>query len=261
VVTPATAPDAPAAPRPARASGLRPTRRAALAVAGLAVATVALRLTPAVVLAVLAVGAGVVVTDAALARRNRPVVDRTGLPVLARSTPHSFGVTARLAAGTAGVRLRQPVPPELAVDPSEVDGTRLAGTLVPRHRGVHPLPPAVLRVRGPLGLASCDHTAAGTDQVTVLPDLPRARRLAEQRRRGRTVEEGRVRNRLGLGTEFESIREYAPDDDIRQVNWLVTARIGRPMTNQYRIDDNRDLVCLVDCGRRRGPGGCRGLRR
>src|SRR4029079_2320303 len=54
---------------------------------------------------------------------------------------------------------------------------------------------------------------------------------------------------LGLGTEFESIRDYVPDDDFRQVNWRATARLGRPMSNQYRIERDRDVVCVVDCGR------------
>src|SRR5690349_22529174 len=45
---------------------------------------------------------------------------------------------------------------------------------------------------------------------------------------------------LGIGTDFESVRDYAPDDDVRQVNWRATARVGRPMSNQYRIDQDRD---------------------
>ena len=35
----------------------------------------------------------------------------------------------------------------------------------------------------------------------------------------------------------------------RQINWMASSRVGRPMSNQYRIDENRDLVCLVDSGR------------
>ena len=58
-----------------------------------------------------------------------------------------------------------------------------------------------------------------------------------------------MRNRLGVGTDFEAIRDYSPDDDIRQVNWVASARTGRPMSNQYRIDENRDVVCLIDMGR------------
>ena len=83
----------------------------------------------------------------------------------------------------------------------------------------------------------------------VMPDLPRVRRLAESRARGRLAEAGKNRSRLGIGTEFESIRDYSPDDDVRQINWTATSRVGRPMSNQYRIDENRDLICLVDTGR------------
>jgi uncharacterized protein (DUF58 family) len=52
-----------------------------------------------------------------------------------------------------------------------------------------------------------------------------------------------------VGTEFETIREYTPDDDIRQVNWIASSRSGRLMSNQYRVDENRDVVCVVDAGR------------
>ena len=55
--------------------------------------------------------------------------------------------------------------------------------------------------------------------------------------------------RMGIGTEFESVRDYDENDDVRFVNWMATSRCGRPMTNQFRVDENRDLVCLVDAGR------------
>jgi uncharacterized protein (DUF58 family) len=57
------------------------------------------------------------------------------------------------------------------------------------------------------------------------------------------------RGPLGLGTEFESVREYSPSDDIRQVNWRASGRLGRPMSNAYRVERDRDVICVVDCGR------------
>ena len=54
------------------------------------------------------------------------------------------------------------------------------------------------------------------------------------------------RGPLGLGTEFESVRDYLPDDDIRQLNWRAASeRTGRPMSNQYRIEHDRDVVVLL----------------
>ena len=80
-------------------------------------------------------------------------------------------------------------------------------------------------------------------------------------RRGRFREPGRrTRGPLGLGTDFESVRDYLPDDDVRQINWLATARTGRPMSNQYRVEQDRDVDLPARCrpamsgaDRRRSP--------
>jgi uncharacterized protein (DUF58 family) len=59
----------------------------------------------------------------------------------------------------------------------------------------------------------------------------------------------RTRGPIGLGTEFERVRDYLPDDDIRQVNWRATARAGRPMSNQHRVEQDQEVVLVVDAGR------------
>jgi len=149
----------------------------------------------------------------------------------------------------AGVQVRQPTPPDVSVEPF-AGGAPLTGQLVARRRGRHRLPPVVVRLTGPLGLGRWDHQGAGETEVRVYPDVPAARRLALAVRRGLLQGASRrTRGPLGLGTEFESIREYSPDDDVRQVNWAATQRFERPMSNQYRVDQDRDVVCVVDTGR------------
>lgn len=54
---------------------------------------------------------------------------------------------------------------------------------------------------------------------------------------------------MGLGTDFEHVRDYSPDDDIRQINWMATNRLQRPMSNHYRIEQDRNLICVIDTGR------------
>lgn len=49
----------------------------------------------------------------------------------------------------------------------------------------------------------------------------------------------------GRGMEFESVREYAPGDDVRAVDWSVTARTGRLHVRQYR--EERELTVVVAC--------------
>jgi uncharacterized protein (DUF58 family) len=222
-----------------------PTPRAALAVAVAALLALFLPLWVAA-LALLAL-AGAVAVDA-LSARSRPEVRRELPHVMTRGDPGRLAVTLPEAL-PGKVRVRQPLPPDVLLDPSEAEGG-LDSRLVGRRRGRHPLPPVALRVEGPLGLGCWYHEAAGEAELLVYPDLPAARRLAQAVRQGRFREVGqRPRGPLGLGVEFESIREYQPDDDIRQVNWAATVRLGRPMSNQYRVEQDREVVCVVDAGR------------
>jgi uncharacterized protein (DUF58 family) len=122
--------------------------------------------------------------------------------------------------------------------------------VVGRRRGRHLLPGVAARAVGPLGLGAWYHAAGEDRELRVYPDMPTARRLALAVRQGRFREQGMLpRGPLGLGTEFESVRDYLPDDDIRQVNWRATARLGRPMSNEYRLERDREVLCLVDAGR------------
>ncbi len=187
------------------------------------------------------------VVDAIFARR-KPQVQRTLSNTVARGARTRLTITAT-APSASRVQIRQPRTPELRVEPQEAIGD-LQAHLVGEHRGVHDLPAVALRLTGPLGLGRWDHSACGTTTITVFPDLPGAWRQAAARRQGKTArEEGRVRGPMGLGTDFESIRDYSPDDDVRQINWQATSRLQQPMSNRYRIEQDRNLICAIDTGR------------
>jgi uncharacterized protein (DUF58 family) len=214
-----------------------------------AVAAAALAVPRAVALAAVAVLVGVVLADAFLARAA-PRVTRTLPAVLSRGVGAPLRIAVDRRDGDASaVRVRQPLVPDLALDTQEADGA-LAATLTPRRRGRHTLPAVALRARGPLGLGAWQHRAGGEQDVTVFPDLPSARRLALAVREGRFRDPGvRTRGPIGLGTEFERVRDYLPDDDIRQVNWRATARAGRPMSNQHRVEQDQEILVVLDVGR------------
>lgn len=219
--------------------------RAAAVLAAIGVLTA---LTSPAVGALAALGlAGAVLADA-LSVRRRPEVVRRVRSHLARGVTVPLEVEAERA-GPGRVRLRQPAPAALVVEPREGEG-RLDATVTPRRRGRHVLGPVALRSEGPLGLGRWRHEGAGEHAVDVYPDVPAARRLALAVRQGRFRAAGRLtRGPLGLGTEFESIRDYEPDDDIRQVNWRATERMQRPMSNQYRVEQDREVMLLIDSGR------------
>lgn len=174
------------------------------------------------------------------------------VPALARGIASPMRIELADSAAVRQARritIRQPQPPDVTVKPSMGEGRVLEMTITARRRGVHMLPPVGVRLEGPLGLAGVVHLVSVSDTVTVHPDLPTAHRLALAARRGLLQTEGRSRGPLGLGTEFESVRDYRPDDDVRRINWLATARTGRAMSTVYRQDDDRDLILLVDTGR------------
>ena len=50
----------------------------------------------------------------------------------------------------------------------------------------------------------------------------------------------------GQGMEFEEVREYQPGDDIRLIDWNVTARTGFPHVKKFREERELSIVLLVD---------------
>src|SRR5262245_47997775 len=50
----------------------------------------------------------------------------------------------------------------------------------------------------------------------------------------------------GRGMEFEEVREYNPGDDIRSIDWNVTARMGRPFMKVHREEREMTVMILVD---------------
>jgi uncharacterized protein (DUF58 family) len=61
----------------------------------------------------------------------------------------------------------------------------------------------------------------------------------------------------GRGLEFDEVRIYQPGDEVRDIDWRVTARRGRPHTRLYREERDRPVLVFADLG----PGMLFGSRR
>lgn len=62
-----------------------------------------------------------------------------------------------------------------------------------------------------------------------------------------SVLSGRRASRMrGRGLEFEEIRAYLPGDDIRSMDWRVTARTGAPHVRVTREERDRPALLIVD---------------
>ena len=102
-------------------------------------------------------------------------------------------------------------------------------------------------------------------QLNVRQDQYRSRgafitleQLFDQRHVAKTLElDYQSRSRLGMsgshiskhkgrGVDFEEFRAYQPGDDIRQIDWRVTARTGRPFTKVFREERERPVIIGCD---------------
>lgn len=108
--------------------------------------------------------------------------------------------------------------------------------------------------RGRAGLTekSKEHSLA---DPRVHVDLPHLRRLEGQartlsflpRQPARSALNGQHASRLrGRGLNFEELRGYLPGDDIRAIDWKVTARTGKPYLRVYTEERDRPALIVVD---------------
>src|SRR6201993_3761351 len=51
----------------------------------------------------------------------------------------------------------------------------------------------------------------------------------------------------GLGLAFEEVREYQPGDDVRAIDWNVTARMGHPFVKRFIEERELTVLLAVDC--------------
>jgi uncharacterized protein (DUF58 family) len=82
--------------------------------------------------------------------------------------------------------------------------------------------------------------------VAVPPDEVRRLELAT-RRLVRDLVAGNYASAFrGRGLEFSEVREYTPGDEVRSIDWRVTARLGVPYVRRYEEERELTLVLAVD---------------
>ncbi|MDO8683757.1 MAG: DUF58 domain-containing protein [Armatimonadota bacterium] len=107
-----------------------------------------------------------------------------------------------------------------------------------------------IRSYGKLGLAARQFKIPSARHIRVYPDILQAKKYDLARRRGRLMEIGSHRTKfLGIGTEFESLRDYQPDDEYRRIDWKASARRARLTSRQYQLDRTQNILLVLDAGR------------
>jgi uncharacterized protein (DUF58 family) len=153
-------------------------------------------------------------------------------------------------------RVRDAWPPSAGLTPSTTslalgpgERFRVAATLHPSRRGDRRARTLVVRAIGPLGLAGRQRSLDVPGRVRILPHFRSRALLPEKLSRLRQVEGLVAARGAGRGTEFDSLREYVPGDDVRSIDWRATARRSAVAVRTYRPERDRRVVLVLDTGR------------
>lgn len=132
----------------------------------------------------------------------------------------------------------------LELDPGETKTWKY--TVTCPLRGKVTMGPIEIRYRDPLSLFI--ETKVIEDEME-LSVLPRIEDLKKTKVRPRDTRQwlGNIQSqRMGIGTEFFSLREYHPGDEMRKINWKATAKYIHPITNEYEGEMSGDAIIIVD---------------
>ena len=84
-----------------------------------------------------------------------------------------------------------------------------------------------------------------SELVKLRQTLPLVRRPAGRQVRA-SVAGGNMSRALGRGLDFAEVREYNHSDDVRTIDWKVTARSGKPHTKVFNEERERPFLLVLD---------------
>ncbi|MCN9244759.1 DUF58 domain-containing protein [Streptomyces sp. RY43-2] len=135
----------------------------------------------------------------------------------------------------------------LTVPPGE--RRRVTTRLCPTRRGDRHADRVTIRSYGPLGLFSRQGTHTVPWTVRLLPPFTSRKHLPSKLARLRELDGRTSVLSRGEGTEFDSLREYVPGDDTRNIDWRATARRSSVAVHTWRPERDRHILLVLDTGR------------
>lgn len=162
------------------------------------------------------------------------------------------------AAGVYTLRLTDDLHPTLSLTPRPLTLTAYPNDpatadlfATPRRRGDLELGKLYLRYRSVLGLVERWSVADLRQTVRVFAageEAGASQQLYLLRARQIELEKRRLR-KIGLGREFETMRDYQPGDEMRSISWTATARHNRLITQQFTTERSQQVWIVLDAGR------------
>jgi len=240
---------------------VRPGRRALLALLGLCLVALAVPWLPwltGVLGGGLLVLFGTMATEASLQGPLQVTLPRRRRAVLSLDEEEELPFTLwSNSTRPLSVVVRQPWPPLLTTGSFRGQGRLLPGSALTFTPRVHPVARGRAALSPPWvalswwGFAERLRAVGEPGELTVLPNLKAVARLRQRLDafvlRGQGA---RVAPRRGKGREFDRLRELVQDDDYRDVAWKASARHGKLIVKEYRLERAQDLLLCVDRGHR-----------
>lgn len=135
------------------------------------------------------------------------------------------------------------------IDVSAGERRVLTTTLRPTRRGERYAAGVTVRSAGPLGLAARQGSRTLAWTVRVLPAFASRTHLPSRLARLRQLDGRTLALARGQGTEFDSLRDYVPGDDVRAIDWRATARRREMVVRTWRPERDRQLLVVLDTAR------------
>ncbi|MFI6156691.1 DUF58 domain-containing protein [Kitasatospora sp. NPDC051170] len=126
---------------------------------------------------------------------------------------------------------------------------RAVTLLTPTRRGDHHAQKVTVRSLGPLGLAGRQGSHLLPWTVRALPPFTSRKHLPSRLARLRELDGRTSLLTRGQGTEFDSLREYLPGDDVRSIDWRASARRHTVAVRTWRPERDRHILIVLDTGR------------
>jgi uncharacterized protein (DUF58 family) len=95
--------------------------------------------------------------------------------------------------------------------------------------------------------SSASPTRVALDELIALAALAHGASLARSRRSVAERSGGIASRWRGRGVDFRESRIYQPGDEIRHMDWRVTARSGKPHTKLFEEEREQSLLLALDC--------------
>ncbi len=180
------------------------------------------------------------------------------------NTPLSIGVKSALSISIRNLgrvpiqaRLVDELPQsawhEIKMSSITVPGEGAATThleYTPGNRGDRKTGRVFLRYQSAFQMAERWAVADLAQTVRVYPNFEHARKSAVYMARSRQIElQMRLMRLRGMGSDFETLREYRDGDELRNVCWTASARRGKLVSKTYRVERSQAVWIVLDCGR------------